>query len=615
MIKGTSKPAGPVVPPSQYGHHHLPGFNLPIDYTPRKGDYQRPADGSGRDLFASALRYEDIENRYSSLPLNTLRELNMIRIMDNITDKPNWETKVFNTEITDRWTKEALGPNVTEAMMKWVIEELQYKAEFLKDTGVVIAYQGGVVKSDNIVPEEVKEALKRAVRPLEDTPERDYHPGSDEKVLDLVHPSLFPVIYGQTKILKDELIGLDDSLSHIGRGTTLPVPNIQHQGQGHNRWFSYRLERAYSDKFQWLPCDVDVDAESGGKIVSYINNLRPFKHKELYRLIENIIDLAIPLWNFTLGPVDKDNVGRLDQRICYRAVEYIEYREISRNQPQSTTTVSDQNPEDSEDQDSESDSDASDEGGNNRELVLPEPREFMPIDPPEVDLRAEAEAMGLQVIVKLANIELTPEKPSYDGGSWHVEGQMCNEHICATALYYYDSENITESRLAFRQDSEVDEMDIDYEQGDLEWLGPIFGCESDGTKVQEVLEVPCKEGRLLAFPNILQHRVSPFALADPTKPGHRKILALFLVDPRIRIISTAHVPPQQHRWWTEEMHRVQSLDGLPPELQQKVMSDVSFPIRMEEAKALREELIGERGNFVRDQTLAFTAPEFSFCEH
>lgn len=46
--------------------------------------------------------------------------------------------------------------------------------------------------------------------------------------------------------------------------------------------------------------------------------------------------------------------------------------------------------------------------------------------------------------------ELTPEKPNYDGGSWHIEGQL-NERICASALYYYDSENITESFLAFRQ--------------------------------------------------------------------------------------------------------------------------------------------------------------------
>jgi hypothetical protein len=35
-----------------------------------------------------------------------------------------------------------------------------------------------------------------------------------------------------------------------------------------------------------------------------------------------------------------------------------------------------------------------------------------------VDLRD----MKLQVIVKLANIVLTPDKPTYAGGEWHVEG-------------------------------------------------------------------------------------------------------------------------------------------------------------------------------------------------
>ena len=38
---------------------------------------------------------------------------------------------------------------------------------------------------------------------------------------------------------------------------------------------------------------------------------------------------------------------------------------------------------------------------------------------------------GLQVVYKLANIHLTPEKPSYSGVTWHVEGTM-NENIVAS---------------------------------------------------------------------------------------------------------------------------------------------------------------------------------------
>jgi len=43
---------------------------------------------------------------------------------------------------------------------------------------------------------------------------------------------------------------------------------------------------------------------------------------------------------------------------------------------------------------------------------------------PPLDLRQTYKDQGLQVIVKLANIELTPRKPTYIGGSWHVEGQL-----------------------------------------------------------------------------------------------------------------------------------------------------------------------------------------------
>jgi hypothetical protein len=71
----------------------------------------------------------------------------------------------------------------------------------------------------------------------------------------------------------------------------------------------------------------------------------------------------------------------------------------------------------------------------------------------------------IQVIVKLANIHLTPENPEYRGGSWHTEG-LLNEHIVSTALYYYDSENITDCTLDFRTCADKEDLaaEISYEQ-------------------------------------------------------------------------------------------------------------------------------------------------------
>lgn len=53
-----------------------------------------------------------------------------------------------------------------------------------------------------------------------------------------------------------------------------------------------------------------------------------------------------------------------------------------------------------------------------------------------------------KVIAKLANIELTAENSEYEGGVWNLEGTL-NEGIVGTGLYYYDCDNITETRLMF----------------------------------------------------------------------------------------------------------------------------------------------------------------------
>jgi hypothetical protein len=58
------------------------------------------------------------------------------------------------------------------------------------------------------------------------------------------------------------------------------------------------------------------------------------------------------------------------------------------------------------------------------------------------------------------------------------------------------------------------------------------------------------------------------------------------------------------------------LDQLPPELRHQVMTDVGdFPISLEEAKGIRQELMDERRAFVKDVNDMYEEEEFSFCEH
>jgi hypothetical protein len=175
------------------------------------------------------------------------------------------------------------------------------------------------------------------------------------------------------------------------------------------------------------------------------------------------------------------------------------------------------------------------------------------------------------------------------------EGAL-NEHICATALFYYDSENIEPNFLEFRQHIDAQDMVSRPSQHEWEAAEAMFGVENEGSAVQPLGKISTRPGRWIAFPNVMQHRVGQFGLADPTKPGHRKILAMFLVDPHIKILSTANVPPQRVDWWADEVRKISPFASLPVELFDRIIDVVDdFPIAWDEALRVREALMGERG--------------------
>lgn len=83
--------------------------------------------------------------------------------------------------------------------------------------------------------------------------------------------------------------------------------------------------------------------------------------------------------------------------------------------------------------------------------------------------------------------------------------------ICATALYYLDSENITESSLAFRMQTSEEQEDMQDKVGQdaYRWMQCNYGVSlgpvgsAPGSCLQNYGSVQTPEGRLLAFPNTL----------------------------------------------------------------------------------------------------------------
>lgn len=89
----------------------------------------------------------------------------------------------------------------------------------------------------------------------------------------------------------------------------------------------------------------------------------------------------------------------------------------------------------------------------------------------------------------------------------------------------------------------------------------------------------------------------PFELEDKTKPGHRKILVFFFVDPTIRIPSATDVAPQQYDFLLDAMLNPVSgslLGNLPVEIVQKIADLVEGTMSRKAAEEYRLELMRER---------------------
>ncbi|KAF8986366.1 hypothetical protein BGZ46_005551 [Entomortierella lignicola] len=518
-------------------------------------------------------------------PVTLLPELAMRAASNAIREKPNWWEKYKDPVISGRWKSEIKiesmklggGEELRDEQIDYIFKELAWYAEKRQkqiDNGMTAPIEiaiDGTRRSDGLVPQELKERLLACVEKLKDVPEHllDWHPGSNNQVLDLVHPSLFPFIYGKTWMTKEDAI---PAMNFISKGSVKNQPPVDS-----------KCKKSYSSKrYQWLPTDFQVGDDGKFRARSYINNLHPIKHKDMYPVLEEIFDKFLPMFEEVLGDM--------------RDIEHKKHR----------LSADPYNWYDEPDYDAE-DFDA-DEHYTSRTPRPVEIPEFAPIEESaKYDLKTRK---NLQVIVKLANIELTPENPEYKGGAWHVEG-MANENIVASGIYYYHSENISESRLNFR----IQVQEPPYEQSDDKGVLLMFGLENEEALVQYLDGIVTKQDRCIAFPNIYQHQVQPFRLEDPTKPGTRNILVFFLVDPERPIISTTNVPPQQKDWAGPEGLLLKVAESMPPEIFAKIDDLVGWPMGLEEAKEHRKELMKERAKFVEETNEEMFERPFSLCEH
>lgn len=180
----------------------VPGFGAPIDIDVAGFDH-------GIDDFSGTRL--------------TVREVDMLKFMDNITDKFEWDIKLFDDTIVDKWRTEIAGQpqaGISPNTFNYCIEELRDKASQFKTTGFVktLDSQSPCAKSDTLIDPGLKQQLVDLCKPLQEASDKDWHPKSNGQVLNLVHPSLFSLVYGTSRVIETDQVGLKNCLSSCGKG-------------------------------------------------------------------------------------------------------------------------------------------------------------------------------------------------------------------------------------------------------------------------------------------------------------------------------------------------------------------------------------------------------------
>ncbi|KAJ1672158.1 hypothetical protein GGF38_000254 [Coemansia sp. RSA 25] len=515
----------------------------------------------------------------------TLAEMRMRQMSSTIRAKPDWMETLNDAETCAVWAAEAKAKELTDVAFRYVLDELEYHSSLHPPgSNVRLSAADGVWSSDTLIDAETTNLLKEYAAILQSTPSRqkDWHPGDRSRVLNLIDPSLFPLIYSRSKLCRQPCASPQAALNPGAPGEfpgSIDKWRDALSSSKSSEWDYYipTLTQWYfqcaSDRFSWLPSEFRVADDGAVTIESYINNLHPVKHAAFYPIIASIFSKFLPL----LEQVVTDLVHPRQPRVIPDASKYYESDELM--------------PEDDDHLNQEYR-----EWKKRATFVHPQPEPFVAPTRPASPYKLCGRR--LQAIVRMSSIELTSKRPIYGGKDWSVAG-LGNERIIATGIFFYDVVNVSQRSLQFRES--LCSYDFHAEQFDGYSVVKAYGIElsrpiDEGNLIsQEIGDVDIKNGRCVVFPSIIQHKMPELKLADRTKPGHCKMLTFYFVDPSTRIPSTEIVPPQQQEWYFEDVLACEPFRSLPHLVVDGIMDQVDFPISLREAKQLRSQVPQDTG--------------------
>jgi hypothetical protein len=359
----------------------------------------------------------------------------------------------------------------------------------------------GVGYIDGLVPDSLKRSLEKHLDFIASSEKKDFHPGAEGKVQDLIHPSLFPYVEGQSfstnhsvkqrkKVVFQGDVESKDSSSHEEDNKKQTVISTKKKiieedeededeedddvltGEPEYKELVEKYFPKLSKEEQKERMREFMDYEYGQSLAMFAED-----HLKMYKQLQDISN-SVYQW---LPAEFRLNNGVVTIESYINNLDRKKYNPLYND------------------------------FANLFNLFIPM---FVRIGAFDYNTK------NFQVIVKAANYILDPGQ-TYEG-SWHVEGTP-NEHIIASGIYYYhvDKQIAGSNQLAFRDKKDASD--------DRPNAGQSVNFRTNLGKIDTI------QGRCLVFRNHLQHKVRKLE-NNTNQQVQRKIICFFSLIQKERFI-------------------------------------------------------------------------------
>eukprot|EP00928_Gymnodinium_smaydae_P070655 TRINITY_DN5444_c1_g1_i1.p1 TRINITY_DN5444_c1_g1~~TRINITY_DN5444_c1_g1_i1.p1 ORF type:complete len:789 (+),score=124.29 TRINITY_DN5444_c1_g1_i1:51-2369(+) len=586
-------------------------FEAKVVFDARRGTYEKQAM---KDAYIDSKRHRTQDNYHGTSLLEThvesetdhVAEVAVSNIKAAITAKKDWKAKVMSADIVDKWRKEATSQGANPLAFEKAVSQLK------NDDYYTLS---GIIYKDGLLPTKLKSQIIDCLDRLA-AKSVDFHPYSENMVRNVIHPSLYCYVHGQSWVNRAppvDAAAKPDGL-RFAETERNKLDRFAHCLVGVKEW----------SRYQWLPSEFDVDSEGRATLASYVNGAP--HDVDLRKTLEETFSSLIPSFEQVVTPPGSRKLVSLRKKRLQVIVKAANY-ELKPGQTY--------------------------DGGWHVEGMLHERIVAAGIVYYDASSNMRGDGLAFRRL-RNRNVVGAAKIPTKNLGG-NDYGDRSDEVSVAVSDAQWQSYSGADSPKHSihgdeqGEDSESEEEEDEDEDDDEKkehvptgFIKPKYQLSGDDIKPASLWDVRYQShrmsnyvdlgvietppSRVIVFKNSMQHRVTTLWNSSSTDIATRKVLIFWLIDPDKRILSTADVPQQQwdaHRAYVGNMLRHQwrgvsreakiSVDAL-----KLILDYAKHGFTEEEARQNRLKLMEER-KFSRvaidKKFIATIEQEYSFCEH